>query len=232
MAPSPNLIRVVDLENALEVEPNDTPAQATPATAPAPSTGSSRSRATWTTSSSPAKKGQVFDIRVYARDTLRSPLDSVLTVSAGQRRGRRQQRRQRRSGQLPAVHGAGRRRVRRGRHRPSQGRRTELRLPRGNRPGRSLSLTMVLPEREQYVPVTLAVPRGNRMALMVNANRANWGGDTDRQRRGTAGRASRCRPMPHGRGPDLGAGAVSAPRRTRRSTARWPTWWAGPSIRT
>jgi len=39
------------------------------------------------------------------------------------------------------------------------------------------SLTMVLPERVQYVPVTLAVPRGNRMALMINASRANWGGD-------------------------------------------------------
>jgi hypothetical protein len=39
------------------------------------------------------------------------------------------------------------------------------------------ALTMTLPEVQQYVPVVLPVPRGNRMALMVNAQRSNWGGD-------------------------------------------------------
>lgn len=39
------------------------------------------------------------------------------------------------------------------------------------------ALTMGLPERQQYVAHTLAVPQGNRMAVLVSASRADWGGD-------------------------------------------------------
>ncbi len=42
---------------------------------------------------------------------------------------------------------------------------------------RAPRLTMSLPERERYIATTLSVPRGNRMALMVNARRENFGGD-------------------------------------------------------
>ena len=35
------------------------------------------------------------------------------------------------------------------------------------------------PERQQYVPVTLTVPKNNRMALMAQAQRANFGGDVN-----------------------------------------------------
>ena len=38
-------------------------------------------------------------------------------------------------------------------------------------------LTLNLPERQQYVATTLAVPKGNRMALMVGAARSNFGAD-------------------------------------------------------
>jgi hypothetical protein len=49
---------------------------------------------------------------------------------------------------------------------------------------------MTLPERERYVSTTLTVPRGNRMALMVNAGRANWGGDLNLSVEGLPGGVS------------------------------------------
>ena len=36
---------------------------------------------------------------------------------------------------------------------------------------------MRLPERQQYVSQTLVVPKKNRMAIMVSAERTNFGGD-------------------------------------------------------
>ena len=42
---------------------------------------------------------------------------------------------------------------------------------------RKPALTMSLPEVERYIARTLSVPSGNRMALMVNASRQNFGGD-------------------------------------------------------
>ena len=39
------------------------------------------------------------------------------------------------------------------------------------------SLVLSLPERVQYVPVTVSVPRGNRMAVLLSAARADFGGD-------------------------------------------------------
>ncbi len=38
------------------------------------------------------------------------------------------------------------------------------------------SLTLSLPERIQYVPVTVSVPRGNRMAFMLNATAREFRG--------------------------------------------------------
>ena len=51
------------------------------------------------------------------------------------------------------------------------------------------SLTLSLPERIQYVPVTVSVPRGNRMAVLVSAARANFGGDLTITPGGTASRS-------------------------------------------
>jgi hypothetical protein len=36
---------------------------------------------------------------------------------------------------------------------------------------------MSLPEKQQYIPTTLTVHKGNRAALLISANRANFGGD-------------------------------------------------------
>ncbi|MBM4092767.1 MAG: peptidase [Planctomycetes bacterium] len=176
IAPSPNTVRVVDLENVLEVEPNDAAPQATPAAAPSALNGILGQAGDVDTFKFSAKKGQQFDIRVHSRSVLRSPLDSVLVVrrSNGAVVGSNDD-----SGgpdsyvQFNApedddyfveisdhLRAGG----------PSYVYRIEISPIQP-------TLTLTLPERQQYVPVTLAVPRGNRMALMVNASRANWGGE-------------------------------------------------------
>jgi hypothetical protein len=178
IAPSPNVVRVVDLPNTMEAEPNDARDGATAATAPGALNGVIEKPGDVDNFKFTAKKGQRFDIRVYARNTLRSPLDSVLVV--------------RRAGGA-AV----------GSNDDSGGPDSYLRFNapadedyyveiydhlRGGGPDYAYrieiapmtqALTMTLPERQRYVSTTLAVPRGNRMALMVNAGRANWGGDLE-----------------------------------------------------
>jgi len=176
IAPSPNVVRVVDLQNAIEVEPNDARDAATAATAPGALNGVIEKPGDIDNFKFTAKKGQKFDIRVYARNTLRSPLDSVLVVrrANGAAVGSNDD-----SGgpdsyyrfTAPAdedyyveiydhLRGGG----------PDFAYRAEI------APAKQ-SLTMTLPERTRYVSTTLTVPRGNRVALMVNAGRANWGGD-------------------------------------------------------
>ncbi len=178
IAPSPNVIRVVDLPNTLEIEPNNTRAEATPATVPGALNGIIQEPGDVDYFKFPAKKDQVFDIRVYARNPMRSPLDSVLTVlrSNGSTVGSNDD-----SGGPDSylrftapeddeyfvriqdhLAGGG----------PYFVYRVEIAPV-------ERSLTMTLPERTQYIPTTLAVPQGNRMALMVNATRNNWGGDID-----------------------------------------------------
>src|SRR5207237_119602 len=80
IAPSPNSVRVFDLPGVLEQEPNDDPAHATPCPAPGIANGIIEKPGDVDYFKFHATKGQVFDVRVYARDVLRSPLDSVLTI--------------------------------------------------------------------------------------------------------------------------------------------------------
>lgn len=176
ISPSPNKIRVVDLQNSIEVEPNDARDAATAATAPGALNGVIEKPGDVDHFKFTAKKGQRFDIRVYARSILRSPLDSVLVVrrANGSAVGSNDD-----SGgpdsyyrfTAPAdedyfveiydhLRAGG----------PEFVYRVEI------APAKQ-ALTMTLPERERYVSTTLTVPRANRMALMMNASRANWGGD-------------------------------------------------------
>ncbi len=46
------------------------------------------------------------------------------------------------------------------------------------------TLAIGLPERQQYIPTLLNVPRGNRMALMFSAQRQNFSGDVGLEFRG------------------------------------------------
>jgi len=176
LSPSPNNIRVIDLPNALEVEPNDALAQATPsAAAPLALNGIIEKPGDADFIKFTAKQGQQLDIRVYARTTLRSPLDSVLQLLNAQGAG------------LVGNDDSGgpdsyfRFAV------PADGEYVAVvrdHLGAGG-PGYVYrveitevkpQLTMFLPERQQYVPPTLTIPKGNRMAMLVGGSRANFGG--------------------------------------------------------
>ncbi len=178
IAPSPNRIRVNNLTNVLEAEPNDARDVATTFTAPAALNGIIERPGDVDQFKFSAKKNQTYEVRVYARKTLRSPLDSVLTITRS--------------------NGAGV-----GSNDDSGGPDSYLRFkaPADDQYNIVIrdqladgapdfvyrievapiqpTLTLTLPERVQYVPVTVSVPRNNRMAIMVNAARANFGGDLE-----------------------------------------------------
>ena len=80
MAPSPNPFRLSPLENVLEKEPNNDAQHATPFTAPAALNGVIDPPGDTDCWVFAAKKGQTFDVRVFARQ-LRTPLDSTLNIS-------------------------------------------------------------------------------------------------------------------------------------------------------
>jgi hypothetical protein len=177
IAPSPIRVRVNELTNVLEAEPNNTCAQATACPVPAALNGIIQQPGDVDHYKFSAKKGETYDVRVYARQPLRTPLDSVLNIlrsdGAGVAGNDDDSGRpdsyvrftapddgeyfvvindQLLSGSFDFVY------------------RIEITpvLP---------SLALSLPERIQYVPVTVSVPRGNRMAALVSAARVNFGGD-------------------------------------------------------
>ena len=80
-APYPNIFRLSTFGNALEAEPNDADATATPFAPPVALNGVIEKAGDVDLYTFKAKKGQTFDVRVFARQ-IRSPLDSVLTISA------------------------------------------------------------------------------------------------------------------------------------------------------
>ncbi len=177
ISPSPNVLRVASLRNAVEIEPNNAREQATDAgEAPVAMGGVIGDMGDVDTFRFTAKQGQQFDIRVLARNTLRSPLDPVLAILNAD------------GGTIAANDDSGgpdsylRFGV------PADGAYYVVVRDHLGKGGENFayrveiapvepSLTMSLPERQQYVPVTLSVPRANRMALMVAASRANFGGE-------------------------------------------------------
>lgn len=185
IAPSPNMLRVVDLPNVLEVEPNNAAAEATPsANAPTALNGIIQVDGDMDFFRFAAKKGEQYDVRVYARGTLRSPLDPVLTIHNDK------------GGQIAvnddnggspdaylrfAVPNDGEYLIGVRDHLKSGGPtyiyRVELTAVKP-------ALVMNIPERQQYIPTLLNVPRGNRMALMIGAQRQNFGGDVALELRG------------------------------------------------
>jgi len=175
ISPSPNVFRLGDLGNCLEVEPNGDAATATPCEAPIALGGVISQPGDIDCFKFAAKKGQVYDIRVLGRG-IRSPLDPVLNVN-------------RIGGQGVAGND------------DSGGPDSYIRftapeddeyvilvqdhLRRGGveyayrveittvRP----RLVMGLPERQQFVDITVSVPQGNRTAMLVSASRVDFGGD-------------------------------------------------------
>jgi hypothetical protein len=176
-APSPNVLRVIDLPGYIEAEPNNevkTPSSS--GAAPLAFSGIIEKEDDVDFFKFMAKKGQQFDVRVYARKPLRSPLDSVLTVHNAQGGG---------IGNNDDTGGPDsyfRLNV------PADGDylvsvRDQLKaggpdyIYRVEITEAKPSLVMRLPERRQYVSTTLVVPKNNRMAVMVAAQRQNFGGD-------------------------------------------------------
>ncbi|HLQ46054.1 MAG TPA: PPC domain-containing protein, partial [Planctomycetaceae bacterium] len=79
IAPSPNPFRLFEHGNSLEVEPNNTVAQATPATLPNAFNGILQEPGDIDFFKFTATKGQVFEVECYGR-RIRSAIDPVMTL--------------------------------------------------------------------------------------------------------------------------------------------------------
>ena len=177
VAPSPNRIRVVDLSAVDEKEPNNAFGEATAATVPGAFHGRIDKPGDVDYFKFAAKKGQRFDIRVYARKVLRSPIDTVLYI------------RRAKNGSVVASNddsGGPDSYVRFAA--PEDG---EFLVQISDHLGQggpdyvyrveatpvAPALTMTIPERFRYVSTVVPVPRGNRMAILVSAARRDFGGE-------------------------------------------------------
>ena len=177
ISPSGNRFRVVNLENSIEQEPNESIAQATKAEAPVAFNGVLSSKSDIDFFGFTAKKGQSLDIHVWAR-RLRSELDPVLVLYNAQ------------GGAIASNDDSGgpdsfiRFAV------PADGEyflevRDHLRRG-GNAFHYRIEISPLVPEAllgvnefVQYVEPKVAVPQGNRFPLLVNANRVGFGGALD-----------------------------------------------------
>jgi hypothetical protein len=176
IAPSQSWFRVTELENTLEVEPNESPAQATVAASPAALAfnGIIGQQGDIDNFRFTAKAGEVYDIRVHAR-SIRSPLDPVLYIcnkDGGVYAGNDD------SGgpdaylrfQIPAdgdyfVNV----RDHLGNGGPHYVYRAEVTRVQP-------SLTLTPAEFQQYVQPTVSVPSGGRAGLVIIGTRADFGG--------------------------------------------------------
>ena len=177
IAPSGNRFRVVDLENSIEQEPNETIAQATKAAAPIAFNGVLASKTDVDFYGFTATKGQTLEIHVWAR-RLRSELDPVLILYNAQ------------GGAIASNDDNGgpdsfiRFAV------PENGEyflevRDHLRRG-GDAFHYRIEVSPLVPEAllgvsefVQYVEPKVAVPQGNRFPLLINANRVAFGGHLD-----------------------------------------------------
>ena len=175
ISPSALPFRLVDLNNVMEVEPNQAPDAATPCEAPIALNGVIGEPGDVDCFKFPAKKGQVFDVRVLARK-YGSPLDSVLNVN-----------------RIGGAGVAG--------NDDSGGPDSYFRFTAPeddtyvvilrdhlNAGGVDYvyrveitpvqpKLTLGLSERSQFVDIVSPVAKGNRFAFLVNASRADFGGE-------------------------------------------------------
>ncbi len=177
ISPSGNRFRVVDLENSIELEPNENIQQATKAAAPIAFNGVLSSKTDVDFFGFTAKQGQTLEIHVWAR-RLRSELDSVLILYNAQ------------GGAIASNDDNGgpdsfiRFAV------PADGEyflevRDHLRRG-GNAFHYRIEVSPLVPETQlgvsefvQYVEPKVAIPQGNRFPLLINANRIAFGGVLD-----------------------------------------------------
>jgi hypothetical protein len=179
ISPTPNFIRISPFPNIMEVEPNNDDKTATPANQELPLAfnGIIQEPGDYDTFKFKAKKGQNLDIGVYAR-RLRSPLDSVLTVSdsKGKQLAQNDDSAGPDSYARVAIPDDGDYFVRIRDH------------LRGGSPDHTYRieitpaipvLTLSIPQQQQNSQErqALAIPRGNRMATVIRATRSNFSGD-------------------------------------------------------
>lgn len=178
LSPYPNPFRLAPYGNVIEVEPNDDHATATPFTAPLALNGIIGSQGDTDHFVFSAKNGQTFDVRAHAR-TIRSPLDPVLYVakkgggafvgnddSAGPDSYIRFTADQDTDYVISLVD-----------HLKKGGADYAYRIEISPvEPKLSLSLASESINRGTGT-IAAAVPKGNRQAILVNAGRADFGGD-------------------------------------------------------
>ncbi|HET6884570.1 MAG TPA: PPC domain-containing protein, partial [Pirellulales bacterium] len=174
-SPSPNAFLLDGLTNVMEVEPNDAPANAPVFESPAALNGLIDKDGDIDFFKFAAKKGQQLDIHVLGRG-IRSQLDPVLYIhreDGGTLAGNDD------SGGPdsylrfnPPADGNYLVSVRDhlGKGRVDYAYRVQIRPVKPQ-------LTLGLPERRQYFDVTTAVSQGNRMAILVSAQRKDFGGE-------------------------------------------------------
>lgn len=175
IAPSANVFRVGELGNVLEAEPNNDGAAATAFEGPMALGGVIATPGDVDCFKFKGTKGQVLDIRVLARG-IRSPLDPVLNIYR--------------------IGGAG---VSGNDDSGGPDAYARVTLPEDDeyviavndhlgKGGDAFAyrievapvaprLVMGLPERSQFVDVTIDVPQGNRTAALVSASRIDFGGE-------------------------------------------------------
>lgn len=178
-APSPNWLRSMDLDNVLEIEPNNRREQATPSALPIAFNGVVDGDHDWF--SFEAKKGQNLEIRAIAR-WQRSPLDPVLNLFGPD--GKHLQGNDDDAGRPDSV-------VRF--QIPDDGTyfvRMRDHLERG---GEDFVYRIEVREAEPFMFLTIpavarddsqsrqwaAAPRGNRWMILLRATRMNFGGDLE-----------------------------------------------------
>ncbi|MEO6808043.1 MAG: PPC domain-containing protein, partial [Isosphaeraceae bacterium] len=176
-APYPNLVRVSPFGNVIEVEPNDDHVRATPFTPPLALNGAIEKPGDIDHFAFTAKKGQVLDVHVFAR-ALRSPLDSVLIIA---KKG---------GGNLATNDDSGSPDSYLRFTAPADGEyviaiRDQLKNGAPDYTYR-IEVSPVEPKLVMSVPneivargtgpIVVAVPRGNRQAILVTASRKDFGG--------------------------------------------------------
>lgn len=178
VAPSPNLLRVVAMPNAIESEPDDDPKQLTAHDLPIAFNGVLQSEGDVDWFKFRGKKNQQIEAVVWGRRILRSPVDSYLEIhKVG-------------GGRLAAADDTGGPDTVQAFKIPEDGEylvairdhlkqgssihayRIELSPPKP-------SLTLGIAELQRYVSQTIDVPRGARMAVMLTVQRKNFSSDLE-----------------------------------------------------
>ena len=176
ISPLANRFVVKDLAGFIETEPNTNPQEGSALQIPGAAHGVIAQAGDVDHFKFAAKKGQVLDVRVLARQ-LGSPLDSVLAISkvgGGGIGGNDDNGGSPDSYQRLTIPEDGDYAVQIRDHLGSGGSdyayRVEVAPP-------ARRLTMSLPERARYLDTTVPVPRGNRYAMLVAADREEFSGE-------------------------------------------------------